>query len=272
MKLKLIGAVGLTVVLVIAIAAPALAHVTTDPDSAPQGGEITLGFRVPNEEANANTTVGRGRLPHRPSPPRRRYRTAPGLDCRRSPRLISTRRSKPTTAPSPRPSARSSGPHASGGGTAPGQFQEFHVLVQQLPKDTDQVVFKALQTYSDGTIVRWIDPVTAGQPAPDHPTPILTLTPAPSDSGRDDHHRGATASKSGSQPRRRSTPPSWPRRARSAPPRPSASSASSSAPSASSPPSWPSPPADGPLPDRHRRRVDRSDLRKEGGRSLGRCR
>jgi hypothetical protein len=65
---------------------------------------------------------------------------------------------------------------SSGGGPGPGQFQEFPVLAQQLPKDTTQVVFKAIQTYSDGTIVRWIDPVVAGQPAPDHPTPILALT------------------------------------------------------------------------------------------------
>src|ERR1700730_14524161 len=57
MKFKLMGVVGLAVTLVVAAAAPAFAHVTTDPDSAPQGGEITLGFRVPNEEANANNTV-----------------------------------------------------------------------------------------------------------------------------------------------------------------------------------------------------------------------
>ena len=50
------------------------------------------------------------------------------------------------------------------------------MLVQRLPTDSTAVVFKALQSYSDGSIVRWIDPVVAGQAAPDHPTPILTLT------------------------------------------------------------------------------------------------
>jgi hypothetical protein len=52
------------------------------------------------------------------------------------------------------------------------------VLAQQLPKDVDQVVFKVLQTYSNADVVRWIDPVQPGQPAPDHPTPILQLTAA----------------------------------------------------------------------------------------------
>ena len=38
-------------------------------------------------------------------------------------------------------------------------------------------MFKALQTYSSGTIVRWIEVPVAGQPAPDFPAPVLTLTP-----------------------------------------------------------------------------------------------
>jgi periplasmic copper chaperone A len=71
---------------------------------------------------------------------------------------------------------------AQGGGIAPGQFQEFHVLVQHLPAKVNQVIFKAIQTYSDGTVVRWIDPVPAAQPNPDHPTPILKLT-ATTDTG-----------------------------------------------------------------------------------------
>ena len=38
----------------------------------------------------------------------------------------------------------------------------------------DQIVFKALQTYSDGEIVRWIDEA-AGAEA-EHPAPVLKLT------------------------------------------------------------------------------------------------
>jgi uncharacterized protein YcnI len=55
--MKLIAGMGLAAATLVAIAgqaAPAWAHVTTDPASTPQGGEITLGFRVPNEVTSAN--------------------------------------------------------------------------------------------------------------------------------------------------------------------------------------------------------------------------
>src|SRR6185369_12861835 len=42
-----------------------------------------------------------------------------------------------------------------------GQFQEFDISAGPLPA-VDQVVFKALQTYSDGDVVRWIDEPTPG--------------------------------------------------------------------------------------------------------------
>ena len=65
-----------------------------------------------------------------------------------------------------------------GGAIKPGHFQEFYVLAQQLPTDTNQVVFKALQTYSDGNVVRWIEATPPGGPEPAHPAPVLTLTAA----------------------------------------------------------------------------------------------
>src|SRR6185312_14692693 len=59
----------------------------------------------------------------------------------------------------------------------PGQFQEFDVSLGPLP-ETDQIIFKALQTYSDGTVVRWIDEPVAGGAEPEHPAPVLKLAPA----------------------------------------------------------------------------------------------
>ena len=56
----------------------------------------------------------------------------------------------------------------------PGQFQEFPVSLGPLP-DTDKLVFKALQTYSDGNVVRWIDEAVEGQAEPAHPAPVLKL-------------------------------------------------------------------------------------------------
>ena len=70
----------------------------------------------------------------------------------------------------------------------PGEFQEFEVSLGPLPK-VDILVFKALQTYSDGQVVRWIeDPPTDGGAEPEHPAPVLKLakaaaTTAPANSG-----------------------------------------------------------------------------------------
>jgi hypothetical protein len=45
------------------------------------------------------------------------------------------------------------------------------------------MVFKALQTYSDGTVARWIEEPVDGKPAEQDPAPVLRLAAAPSDSG-----------------------------------------------------------------------------------------
>jgi hypothetical protein len=44
--------------------------------------------------------------------------------------------------------------------------------------DADSITFKALQSYFNGDIVRWIDEPKAGQPEPDHPAPTLKLAKA----------------------------------------------------------------------------------------------
>jgi len=48
------------------------------------------------------------------------------------------------------------------------------------------MTFNVVQTYSDGAEAAWIEPTVEGQPEPDHPAPVLTLTssggaPAPAD-------------------------------------------------------------------------------------------
>jgi hypothetical protein len=54
--------------------------------------------------------------------------------------------------------------------------------VGPLPQ-SDQVVFKALQYYSDGQVVRWIQAPTAGAPRPS-PVLQLTATGKPSSGGK----------------------------------------------------------------------------------------
>jgi uncharacterized protein YcnI len=185
-RLKLTVALGAGLA-VFGLATPAWAHVTVDPSSAPKGAEVTLGFRVPNEEAKASTVKVQIFFPS--------GHPVLGVDPQAAPGWTD----QIHTAPLNPPITTDDGPLTSyvsevdwsGGSIPPGHFQEFYVLAQQLPTTTNQVVFKALQTYSDGTVVRWIQTTPPGGPVPDHPAPVLTLTEpgslpsASSSSGRD---------------------------------------------------------------------------------------
>jgi uncharacterized protein YcnI len=63
-------------------------------------------------------------------------------------------------------------------GLAPGEFGEFTIIAGQLP-DASSLTFKALQTYSDGSIVRWIETAAPGSSVePEDPAPVLALAKA----------------------------------------------------------------------------------------------
>ena len=53
------------------------------------------------------------------------------------------------------------------GRIGPGQFMDFPLSVQIPGKAGDKLTFKALQTYSDGEVVRWIGAPDSDTPAPD---------------------------------------------------------------------------------------------------------
>ncbi len=59
----------------------------------------------------------------------------------------------------------------------PGTFQQFEILAA-MPTDRTSLVFAAVQTYSDGTVVRWTDRAAPGGAEPAHPAPVVMLTPA----------------------------------------------------------------------------------------------
>jgi uncharacterized protein len=60
-------------------------------------------------------------------------------------------------------------------------YDLFTVRVSKLPTDTDTLTFKAVQTYSSGEVVRWIDVAAPGTAEPEHPAPTLRLTGASAD-------------------------------------------------------------------------------------------
>src|SRR3954449_620204 len=168
-----------TAVAVLALPAAAQAHVTLQPDQAPAGAFTVLDVRVPTERDNASTAKVDVKFPAGFAAAS--YQAVSGWRVR----VIKKTLDKPIQT--------DDGPITEGvdrmawtrtsrsGGIKPGQFQDFPISVQIPGKAGDKLTFRAVQTYSNGEVVRWI-----GAAGSDTPAPQVTVTAAA---------RGAAASK-----------------------------------------------------------------------------
>ena len=172
MRSRLPRALALAAIAVVAAAGPALAHVTVHPVSAPDDGYVAAAFRIPNEDAAAATVRVEVTFPARPAIANASTQPVPGW--------------KATVT---RTGDRVASITWIGGRIGPGEYQEFPVSMGQLPDDTEAVTFKALQTYDNGDVVRWIESKTDGGPEPEHPAPVLELTAATASTGDAGHDR-----------------------------------------------------------------------------------
>jgi periplasmic copper chaperone A len=166
-------------VLLLAAPAAAQAHVTLQPAQAPAGSYSVLDVRVPTEREDASTTKVDVQFPDGVT--YAATQPVPGW----------TARVRMVKLPEP---VKQHGEEiaervdritwtATGKGVAPGQFQDLPVQMKVPDGQAGTTVtFKALQTYSDGQVVRWI-----GSPDADRPAPQVTLTKA------EDEHGAATA-------------------------------------------------------------------------------
>ncbi len=136
----------------------AWAHVTITPDSAARDGYVTLSFVVPNESTTASTTKIEVTISQ-----------APGLI-----RSIRVQPKPGWKATLQRSAGLVTGITWEGGSIGPDEFDTFTISAGPLPP-VKQKVFKVVQTYSDGTVARWIEEKTKGAPAPEHPAPVLTI-------------------------------------------------------------------------------------------------
>lgn len=156
-------------------AGPASAHVTVNPREATQGGYAKLAFRVPNERDEASTVKVEVSIPTETAVASVSVRPATGW-------TVVVERSTLTTPLKVHGEERTEAVSKitwtaeAGNEVKPGQFQEFEVSAGPLP-EADQIVFKALQTYSDGEIVRWIEEPAEGA-EPERPAPVLKLAKA----------------------------------------------------------------------------------------------
>jgi uncharacterized protein YcnI len=153
-------------------AGPALAHITITPDSVPAGSAAVLTLHVPNEEARADTVKVDVQIPTGHPIAQLLVEPVPGWSV--SVRTIKL--AKPITTDDGTFSQAVSEVIWSGGRIVPGQFQSFTISADPMPTGIRELTFKAIQTYSNGDNVRWIDLPQPGQPAPDHPAPTVALT------------------------------------------------------------------------------------------------
>jgi uncharacterized protein YcnI len=162
--------------LTLALATPAAAHVSVSSSNATQGGYAKVTFRVPNESDTDSTTKVEINLPA----------DAPVASVSLKPLTGWTAVATKSKLATPLEAHGAQITEAvskitftaqAASAIKPGEFQEFDVSMGPLPK-ADQMIFKALQTYSDGTVVRWIEEPAADGTEPESPAPVLKLAAA----------------------------------------------------------------------------------------------
>jgi uncharacterized protein YcnI len=158
------------------LAGPAFAHVTIKPGEAEQGGYSTQVFQVPNETTDANTTQVEVTMPADQPIASVSVEPVPGWEIN----VEKGKPAKPINAHGEEISEVVTKITWSGGSIPPGYFQTFPVSMGPLP-ETDSLTFKAVQTYSDGEVVRWIEESTPGGEEPERPAPVLRLTKSSGD-------------------------------------------------------------------------------------------
>jgi periplasmic copper chaperone A len=173
MRRKIITGVFMATAMVLVSSTAASAHVTVNPKTADPGGYTKLTFRMPNETPDTNTTQLEVDIPTDHPIASVSVQPQPGWSYTTEKSKIATP-IKTDDDEITETTSKIVWTADAGGGLKPGEFGEFNVSVGPLPKDTSSIVFKALQTYSNGDIVRWIDTPTASQEA-EHPAPTLTL-------------------------------------------------------------------------------------------------
>jgi uncharacterized protein YcnI len=182
---------------VLLFAGTASAHVTVQPQGdAAKGGSAVVNFKVPNERDDARTTQLEVDLPTDHPLASVMPEPVPGwkidITTSKLAKPVELHGSQVTEAVS-----KVVWTADSGGGIPEGQFQMFPVSLSPLPTDTDQIAFKALQTYDNKDVVRWIEVQQPGAPEPENPAPVLKLTGASAADGKASGQSGSGQGGSG---------------------------------------------------------------------------
>jgi uncharacterized protein YcnI len=167
-----------TVAFVGVAAGTASAHVTVHADNATSGAsDVAVTFRTPNEMDNASTTKLDVFFPAATPLLGVLVQQHPGWTAK----ATTTKLAKPVTTDDGTITEAVSEvvwtADSAADALQPGQSGDFVVTAGQLP-DAKSLTFKALQTYSNGKVVRWIEIAAPGAAEPDNPAPVLDLAAA----------------------------------------------------------------------------------------------
>ncbi|WP_406382700.1 YcnI family protein [Streptomyces sp. NBC_01618] len=181
-RIALAGGVAASTVLI--LAGTASAHVSVQPQGeAAKGGYATVNFKVPNERDDASTTKVEVNFPTDHPLASVMPQAVPGWDIQ----VTKSKLAKPLDMHGQKINEAVSKVTwtATGDkndrGIRPGDFQQFPLSIGQLPEEADQLVFKAIQTYDNKEVVRWIEEQKDGAEEPESPAPVLKLTAATTD-------------------------------------------------------------------------------------------
>ncbi|MDQ0372913.1 YcnI family copper-binding membrane protein [Cellulomonas humilata] len=192
-----ISRLGATTLVALALAVipvtAASAHVRVVPEQTTAGGWTVLTFRVPNESETAATSQVTVDLPTDTPLLSVSTKPLPGwtatVETAPLPEPVDFYGTELTEAPS-----RVVWTAAPGAEIVDGQFQEFEVSAGPLPDAGTRLVLPAHQTYTDGTVVDWVDVAEEGGEEAAHPAPELTTTDAESDDAVVEQAAAVTAS------------------------------------------------------------------------------
>ncbi|WP_371404760.1 YcnI family protein [Kribbella sp. NBC_00662] len=168
--------VAASALVVIGAAGSASAHVTVSSPDAKPGGYAKLVFRVPTESDNTSTTKLVVSLPedHLFASVGAQVKDGWKVE-KKEEKLPAEVKVGDVTLTKAITTVTWT---ATAGGIPPNDFDEFALSVGRIPEGVDSLSFPAVQTYSDGEVVKWADVAKDGADEPEHPAPTLKLTAA----------------------------------------------------------------------------------------------
>jgi uncharacterized protein YcnI len=172
---RLLAVAGLAALGVGLAAGPAAAHVSATAEGATQGGFAVIGFRVPTESDTASTVELRVQFPANQPLAFVSVKAHPGWTYTVTKAKLATPVEAEGGQVTEAVSVVEWRATSAATGIKPGEFDEFQVSAGPLPK-VDTMTFKAIQRYSDGTEVAWVEVPAPGSTAePEHPAPTIAL-------------------------------------------------------------------------------------------------